>query len=265
VSNNAGEGTPQSAYPETPYTQKATGLPGERMLWSGRPPSRLILHAHDAFAIPFSVFWLGFAIFWEVAALDTAGDSAFPLFGIPFLAIGFYSLGGRPIADSEQRAKTYYGVTDQRAIVLTRLFGTRVKSLSLRTLTDLSMDEKANGTGNITFGQTSIPAFMSWGMWWPGMGQPIRFGGIPDSAPGLCARAAGPKRRIRTAVGQSGITRVPTPALIPCGGPLFQMITSTFSLRGADSVAQRSGPDGLHTEGRRFKSCIAHHHSRSTP
>jgi len=36
------------------------------------------------------------------------------------------------------------------------------------------------------------------------------------------------------------------------------MITSTFSLGGAESVAQRSGSDALHPEGRRFEPCIAH-------
>jgi hypothetical protein len=40
--------------------------------------------------------------------------------------------------------------------------------------------------------------------------------------------------------------------------PVFQMITSAFSLGSVESDAQRSGSAALHTEGRRFKSCIAH-------
>jgi hypothetical protein len=36
--------------------------PGEQLLWSGRPPRGLILHAYDAFLIPFSIFWMGFVI-----------------------------------------------------------------------------------------------------------------------------------------------------------------------------------------------------------
>ncbi len=39
-------------------------------------------------------------------------------------------------------------------------------------------------------------------------------------------------------------------------------MTSAFSLRGAESVAQRSGSDALHPEGRRFEPCIAHQNSK---
>ena len=37
------------------------------------------------------------------------------------------------------------------------------------------------------------------------------------------------------------------------------MISSAFSLGGAESEAQRSGSDALHPEGRRFEPCIANH------
>ena len=76
------------------------------------------------------------------------------------------------------------------------------------------------------------------------------------------------RRAVGTLGGAGGLGRArdaspahPMPELSgiqPAQSLWFQMITSAFSLRGAESVAQRSGSDGLHTEGRRFKSCIAH-------
>jgi hypothetical protein len=44
----------------------------------------------------------------------------------------------------------------------------------------------------------------------------------------------------------------------PSQDPHFQLITSPFSLSTVESVAHRLAPGALHTEGRRFESCIAH-------
>jgi hypothetical protein len=43
----------------------------ERLLWSAQPPSGVRLRPADAFFIPFSLIWCGFAIFWEASAVRT--------------------------------------------------------------------------------------------------------------------------------------------------------------------------------------------------
>jgi hypothetical protein len=181
----------------TDYEQKLSGeiASGERLLWDGRPRQGLFLRSSDAFLIPFSLFWGGFAVFWEVMAISMLWSGKtdapplalrilFPLFGIPFVVIGLYLIFGRFIVDKKQREKTSYGVTDQRIIIRSGLFNRSTKSLSLRTLTDLSISEKSDGFGTITFGP--VHQFYAWfggGCSWPGGGRysPPCFDTIPEA------------------------------------------------------------------------------------
>lgn len=145
--------------------------PGERMIWAGRPRLGLMLRRADAFLIPFSIMWGGFAIFWETMVLLNGAPWFFALWGIPFVLVGFYIMVGRFWVDARQRANTYYGVTSERVVIVSGLFSRGVKSLNIDTLTDVSLSERANGKGTITFG--SLPPMYWWfgGANWPGSGQ----------------------------------------------------------------------------------------------
>lgn len=151
----------------------------ERLLWSGTPKQGLTFKGSDAFMIPFSLLWGGFAIFWEYMALTMAPKAQnapdgfallFPLFGIPFVVIGLYMIFGRFVYDSMKRKKTFYGLTDQRAIIVSGVFRKNVKSLNLKTMSDVSLSEKANGHGSIVFGQENQMMSMFMGGGFPGMG-----------------------------------------------------------------------------------------------
>lgn len=153
----------------------------EQLLWSGQPRQGVAFRSSDIFMIPFSLMWGGFAIFWEAMALfmtfkvpkDGPGAAAliFPLFGLPFVLMGLYMIFGRFIVDARRRANTHYGVTNQRIILITGLTGRQVKSLNLRTLSDVSLSEKPDQTGTITFGPTSPFAGWYGNLSWPGMAQ----------------------------------------------------------------------------------------------
>ena len=133
---------------------------GEKLLWSGRPRQGFFFRSSDIFVIPFSLLWGGFAFFWEFMVLShMSGHGAprgleiiFPLFGLPFVLIGVYIIFGRFFVDMKQRQNTIYGVTNQRILIRTGLFTITRKSLNLQTLSDLTLDEKSDGYGIISFG-----------------------------------------------------------------------------------------------------------------
>ena len=146
---------------------------GERLLWEGRPTQGIVFRAADAFMIPFSLLWGGFAFFWEYSVLSMVRTPLFfALWGIPFVAAGLYLIVGRFVVDAKQRANTLYGVTNQRVVIVSGILNSKIKSLNLRTLSDLTLDERSSGKGNISFGPTSPFAQWTGGLAWPGMSSP---------------------------------------------------------------------------------------------
>ena len=143
---------------------------GEKLLWSGQPRAGIRLRGSDAFVIPFSILWCGFAIFWESMVVRKGAPVFMMLWGIPFVLVGLYIVFGRFIIDAMARGKTFYGVTNERIIIISGLFSRDLKSLNLRTLTDVSLAARSDGSGTITFG----PVYPM-GRWapsgWPGAGR----------------------------------------------------------------------------------------------
>ena len=146
-------------------------MSGESLLWCGRPKQGVAFSQSDALLIPFSVVWAGFAVFWTYGASRARAPGPFWMFGLIFVAVGLYFVFGRFIADAVTRSKTCYGVTSDRILIISELFGHRVKSLNLRTLSDVTFTNNSSGAGTISFGPMNPAASAFGGASWPGRGQ----------------------------------------------------------------------------------------------
>lgn len=147
----------QSFQPFQPYL-----FQGERILWSGQPKQGIAFNRSDIIAIPFSLMWGGFAIFWNFGVwtsfpnTGTADDWFFKLWGLPFLAVGLYLIVGRFFYDAWVRKRSFYAVTNERVLILRSSGSSKLTSREIQSLPMLEFTESGDGTGTITFDSDDV-------------------------------------------------------------------------------------------------------------
>lgn len=124
----------------------------ETLLWTGKPKQGIVFRSSDIFMIPFSLLWGGFAIFWETTVILTDAPFIMRLWGIPFVLVGLFMIFGRFFYDSASRKRTIYGITENRVIIKSGIFKKSIKSLNIKTLSDITLKEESNRSGSIIFG-----------------------------------------------------------------------------------------------------------------
>jgi hypothetical protein len=146
--------------------------PGETLFWAGRPLRGVLLSLHDVFLIPFSLVWGGFALFWECFAgwafvegaptAFRAGTYAFfvmfpfmLLFAGPLVVFGQFLLWGRFVYDARRRERTFYGLSESRAIVLVERRRRSLTSISLEEHAWVEVVEERRGRGSIRFARSN--------------------------------------------------------------------------------------------------------------
>ncbi len=128
--------------------------PGENLLWSGKPDKRRFL-LRGWWAIPFSLMWGGFALFWEGSVISTNAPFFFRLWGVPFVVIGLYLIVGRFFVAAREADNTWYAVTNRRILIHGGLLRQNFTELDLARLPALQLSSVQGGIGSIIFGASS--------------------------------------------------------------------------------------------------------------
>lgn len=123
-------------------------LPGEHILWTGKPLPGKLFNGGDLFLIPFSLMWCGFAFFWEYNALTVGAPIFMAIFGLPFVAVGLYLVFGRFLHRAWLRKNTAYAVTTKK---LLRKQGNKVTAVEIETLPPVTATLFADGSGTLSF------------------------------------------------------------------------------------------------------------------
>ena len=154
-------------------------LSGEHVVWQGRPAEGLVLRPSDVFLIPFSLLWLSFAVFWNANVWSSEAPIFFKLFGLPFLIIGVFMAVGRFWVDRANRRKLYYLVTNRRIVILKSGGASASRSLDIKRLPIIELEEQPDGTGSIRFGASG--GFLkgnNYGTWLPSFDAVPQFIGV---------------------------------------------------------------------------------------
>jgi hypothetical protein len=164
---------------------------GERILWSGQPKQGIAFSRSDLLAIPFSLMWGGFAMFWNYEVWTSLPDKGaadgwfFKLWGLPFLAVGLYLIAGRFFYDAWVRNHSHYAVTNDRVLILRTSPTPKLISRDIQSLPMFELTEHRDGTGTIVFDSEDVGYSMfgrkrQFGIWAPAASASAQFFGIDD-------------------------------------------------------------------------------------
>jgi len=139
--------------------------PNERLLWAARPIQGLRFKASDVLAILYGLPCLAGGCLLELAAFleprAPLRSLLAILWGIPFVLIGAFVTFGRFPWDAKRRSRTFYGVTDQRVILVEGFLRTHIRSIGFGSSIELSFSEDAKDRGDVVLGSIAPLSLLS--------------------------------------------------------------------------------------------------------
>lgn len=133
-------------------------LPGEEILWDGQPRLNRQFSASSIGVSVFGIIWLSFSLFWTITAFTlTRGETGFfgilfPMFGLPFVAIGVFMVFFAPAKQRIKNRATYYYVTNKRVMInIDTQKSPTLNSMFYKDIRGLQIIQNRDNTGNIVF------------------------------------------------------------------------------------------------------------------
>lgn len=151
--------------------------PGERLIWCGKP-------TRDAAALSnWMQSLIGLAFLAITGLLIVVPDDASPkpsisliILGLPFLAVGFW-MASRTLRDYLLAEHMFYGVTDQRILIVRTWPSPTVKSYNPGDIGDITTTENPDGSGDVQFRKEYFGAVRNSNA----IPERIGFWGVPDA------------------------------------------------------------------------------------
>lgn len=129
---------------------------GEIITWVEQPIARFF-SAPSIGIILFGIPWTSFALFWMWGALGfqvpnfqkgIQPQHLFALFGVPFVAVGFFMLSS-PYWQWQTMRNTVYLITNKRAIIIQGSSSITIRSFPPAQVNDLYRRENPDGSGDV--------------------------------------------------------------------------------------------------------------------
>jgi hypothetical protein len=155
----------------------ASVVPGESVLWQGKPRKNLFLFFTPPwffYFIPFFALWVAFGlgiIVW-LLTLEDAEDRAqnLALFLI-YTLVGLYLGFGRLLLASKEWGNTFYLLTTKKVLARRGIFRPRVIAVDLDRIRVVRvLHQRKDGAGSLDFGTGAASTYIPG---WPGLGGTI--------------------------------------------------------------------------------------------
>lgn len=139
-------------------------MAGEHLLWTGRPDPGVLFTSGDWFLVPFSLLWGGIAISIAGPMLGLWGHEMtaahpvplpFRIIPLVFPLIGLYFIAGRFAIKMLRKKKTWYAITNRRALILTEGWSRSVNAAMLESIPSVNLSVRKDGIGTVRFGNAS--------------------------------------------------------------------------------------------------------------
>ena len=133
-------------------------------MWSGQPDPGISFTRADIFLIPLSLFFAGFPLVWFGAAIFSAPQNPdksagaivfFYFIGFAFTVYGLYFAFGRFLYKKWKKRRTYYALTNRRALILTRMAGKKLQGVFLDRVPAINKSVRSDGIGTVQFGNST--------------------------------------------------------------------------------------------------------------
>jgi hypothetical protein len=126
----------------------------ERLIWCGRPKQGILFRAYDATFIPASLLLSLIVVSSAISAIkepEPFGPFYFPIILFPLALLAFYLLIARFIFDILNRRRTYYGLTEGTAVIVSGRHGQKISLVTIWPYTKVELSEYSDGFGTIRF------------------------------------------------------------------------------------------------------------------
>lgn len=131
---------------------------GENLTWQGRPAPRCYTFRNWRHSI-FGVVLLLLTTFWQSVGVKMADEYQLAWLGwlpIPFLMVALFLAFGHLLLARLEWNRVFYAVTDRRLLVQRGLFGGRLQSMALDTVTYFRLRKQGEELGTLkVYGETS--------------------------------------------------------------------------------------------------------------
>ena len=177
---------------------------GERLLWAGRPHQGFVWRRGALLLLPGLLLWTGLGVGFGLLAVVREFPGPFLFLTAGYVALGALYVLRRFVSDVRYRRGLFYGLTDQRVMILRNDRLRHVWFVPLARLHTVTLMGEATGRGSIVFGPERPLAALAAGVQPPALRRFAipRFDLIADAAAVhaeiIAARTAAQAGRTRT-------------------------------------------------------------------